>query len=43
MKNIQKVLLALSVNHNFGIEAEYDMMDSDVDAKLLTVGTQLTF
>ncbi|WP_350650304.1 outer membrane beta-barrel protein, partial [Pseudomonas sp. HY13-MNA-CIBAN-0226] len=30
--------LGYSVNPDFGIEAEYAMMDSDVDAKLLTVG-----
>ena len=35
--------LGYSVNPNFGIEAEYSMMDSDVDAKLLTVGAQLKF
>ncbi|GAF59709.1 porin family protein [Psychrobacter glacincola] len=35
--------LGYSVNPNFGVEAEYSMMDSDVDAKLLTVGAQLKF
>lgn len=35
--------LGYSVNPNFGVEAEYSMMDSDVDATLLTVGAQLKF
>ncbi|MGP9830272.1 porin family protein [Psychrobacter sp. AOP1-A1-60] len=35
--------LGYSVNPDFGVEAEYSVMDSDVDAKLLTVGAQLKF
>lgn len=35
--------LGYSVNPDFGIEAEYAMMDSEVDAKLMTVGAHLKF
>ncbi len=35
--------LGYAVNSNFGVEAEYAMMDSDADAKLVTVGANLKF
>lgn len=35
--------LGYNVSPNFGIEAEYAMMDSDVDANLMTVGANLKF
>ena len=35
--------LGYAVNPNFNVEAEYGIMDSDVDAKLLTLGAHLKF
>lgn len=35
--------LGYAVTPNMGVEAEYAMMDSDVDAKLITVGAHLKF
>ena len=35
--------LGYEINPDFNIEAEYVIMDSDVDAKLLTVGAHLKF
>ncbi|WP_199508079.1 MULTISPECIES: porin family protein [unclassified Psychrobacter] len=35
--------LGYNVNPNFGVEAEYSMMDSDADTKLMTVGANLKF
>lgn len=35
--------LGYNVNPDFGVEAEYALMDSDVDAKLITIGAHLKF
>ncbi len=35
--------LGYNVSPNLGVEAEYAMMDSDADTKLLTVGANLKF
>ena len=35
--------LGYAVNPNFNVEAEYGIMESDVDAKLLTLGAHLKF